>query len=118
VAGFRPDETDPGFATVLFEPTIIAELSPVKAHHDSPRGLIRAEWTVDGDKVSYTVEVPAGARGLLRLSPDYRNVQVDGEAWDGKGDRPLAAGQHAIAFTYTPKPRPTRTGLSINARTP
>ncbi len=118
VAGFRPDETDPGFATVVFEPTIIAELSPVKAHHDSPRGLIRAEWTVDGDKVSYTVEVPAGARGLLRLSPDYRNVQVDGEAWDGKGDRPLAAGQHAIAFTYTPKPRPTRTGLSINARTP
>lgn len=118
VAGFRPDETDPGFATIIFEPTIIAELSPVKAHHDCPKGMIRAEWTVDGEGVSYTVEVPPGARGLLRLSPDYRNILVDGAAWDGKGDRDLAAGQHAITFTYTPKPRPTRTGSSINARTP
>ena len=118
VAGFRPDEQDPGFATIVFEPTIIAELSPVRAHHESPKGMIRAEWTVDGDRVSYQVEVPAGSRGVLRLSPDHRSITVDGGAWDGKGDHALAPGSHAITFNYTPKPRPTRTGPNINARTP
>ncbi len=41
VAGFRPDETDPGFATIVFEPTIIAELSPVRAITTVPRGAWR-----------------------------------------------------------------------------
>ncbi len=118
VAGFRPDETDPGFATIIFEPTIIAELSPVKASHDSPKGQIRAEWTAEGNKVHYEVEIPAGSRGLLRLNPDYRNVTVDGGAWDGKGDRALTSGTHAIAFTYTPVARKARAENSINARTP
>lgn len=118
VAGFRPDETDPGFATIIFEPTVIAELSPVKARHDSPRGPIRAEWTAEGDRVRYEVEVPKGARGLLRLKPDYRNITVDGTPWDGKGERALPPGTHAIAFTYTPVARKARAEHSINARTP
>lgn len=118
VAGFRPDENDAGFATIIFEPTIIADLSPVKASHASPRGPIRAEWTVDGEKVRYSVEVPVGSRGVLRLRPDYRNIEVDGVAWDGKGERVLAPGQHAISFTHTPVARSKRAEHSINARTP
>jgi alpha-L-rhamnosidase len=118
VAGFRPDENAPGFQTIIFEPTILPELSPVKAHHESPRGMIRAEWTVDGGKVRYEVEVPEGAHGALRLAPDYRNIVVDGAAWDGKGQYTLSPGRHAIDFLYTPAPRQQRTGVSINARTP
>jgi hypothetical protein len=30
VAGLRPDETAPGFARIIFEPTIIPQLSPIK----------------------------------------------------------------------------------------
>ncbi len=118
VAGFRPDETDPGFATIIFEPTIIADLSPVKASHESPKGPIRAEWTVEGDKVRYEVEVPTGSRGVLRLDAGYRDITVDGASWDGKGDRALTPGTHAIAFTHTPVARKARTEHSINARTP
>lgn len=118
VAGFRPDENDPGFASIIFEPTIIADLSPVKASHDSPRGPIRAEWTVEGEAVRYRVEVPVGSRGMLRLRPDYRNIEVDGAAWDGEGERVLAPGQHHITFTHTPVARRKRAEHSINARTP
>lgn len=118
VAGFRPDETDPGFATIIFEPTIIADLSPVRASHDSPRGPIRAEWTAEGECVRYGVEVPAGSRGVLRLKPDYRDVTVDGEAWHGKGERALSPGSHTITFTYTPVARRARAEHGINARTP
>ena len=112
------DEADPGFATIVFEPTIIADLSPVKASHASPRGEIRAEWTAEANKVRYEVEVPAGSRGLLRLKPDYRNATVDGAAWDGGGDRTLTSGTHTITFTYTPVARKARAEHSINARTP
>ncbi|MGV8854705.1 MAG: family 78 glycoside hydrolase catalytic domain [Devosia sp.] len=118
VAGFRPDESRPGFAAIIFEPTIIGELSPVKASHDSPQGAIRAEWTADGNRVRYEVEVPHGSNGLLRLNHDYRDITVDGAAWDGRGDHALTAGTHNIDFTYTPVARTAQAEHSINARTP
>ena len=58
VAGFRPDEAAPGFRHIVFEPTIIPKLSPVKAHHDSAAGRIEAAWTLDGDRVIYRILVP------------------------------------------------------------
>ena len=118
VAGFRPDPAAPGFATVIFEPIIIGALSPVKASHASPKGFIRAEWTVDGAAVRYEIEVPVGSNGVLRLAPDYRDITVDGAAWDGKGDRALSAGMHVITFDHTPAPRKAVAEHSINARTP
>ena len=118
VAGFRPDPEKPGFARIIFEPTILPELSPVAAHHDSPKGTFRADWTIDDEHVTYIVSVPEGTEGVLRLAPDYRNIIVDGAAWNGQGDHAMAPGQHTITFDYRPAPREARTGPSINARTP
>ena len=115
VAGFKPDAEDPGFATVVYEPTIIPDLSPVSAEHHSPRGLIRAGWSVDGENVRYEIEVPQGSRGVLRLAPEFRDVTVDGQAWSG-GD--LAGSQHVVTFAYTAPARQARSDLKINARTP
>lgn len=116
VAGFRPVAEDPGFATVVFEPTIIPELSPVRATHQSRAGLIEAGWTVDGHKVRYEVTVPEASRGVLRLD-GHRNITVDGVGFAG-GERELAPGRHSIAFDYV-APRHLNIGdLSINARTP
>ena len=80
VAGFRPDPEAPGFAHIVFEPLIIPELSPVKAHHDSRAGRIDAAWTVSGDSVTYTVTVPGrGAKGTLVLAPTYTDAAIDGK---------------------------------------
>ena len=78
VAGFRPDEAAPGFRHIVFEPTIIPELSPVNAHHDSAAGRIEAAWTLDGDRVTYRIVVPPGARGTLVLDPSYKDAVIDG----------------------------------------
>jgi alpha-L-rhamnosidase len=115
VAGFRPDPEDPGFATIIFEPVIIPELSPVAATHDSPRGTIKAGWTVAEGKVRYEITVPAQSRGLLRL--DAPNVTVDGERWAG-GERELSPGDHTIGFDYVAPERLPRDKLNVNARTP
>lgn len=117
VAGFRPDADDPGFATVVFEPTIIPELSPVAASHDSKNGTIRAGWSIDGNKVRYEIEVPQGARGLLRLAPDYRDAMVDGQPHNG-ADRELAPGKHLVTFTYAAPQREEIAASRVNARTP
>jgi alpha-L-rhamnosidase len=97
VAGFRPDPDQPGFKHIIFEPVIIAELSPVKAHHDSAAGRIEAGWIVEGDTVTYEVTVPEGATGTLVLAPNYRNAKLDGNAVGTTA--PLTAGKHAVTFT-------------------
>jgi alpha-L-rhamnosidase len=102
VAGFRPDPNLPGFQHIVFEPTIIPSLSPVRADHDSAAGRIEAGWTVDGDKVSYDLLVPEGASGTLVLSPDYKDIVVDGMQlnWSGteKARSLLAPGRHNVTF--------------------
>lgn len=103
VAGFRPDPAQPGFKSVVFEPTIIPSLSPVAASHDSAAGRVEASWSVDGDRVTYRVRVPEGASGTLVLAPGYSDILVDGMPieWSG-GSEParslLGPGLHTVTF--------------------
>jgi len=115
VAGFRPDAAEPGFATIVFEPTIIPDLSPVQASHQSPRGLISAGWSVNSNTALYEVEVPQGARGVLKLADDYTDVTVDGATFTG---RDLGPGKHSISFKFIPPVRAVKEDFMINARTP
>ena len=117
VAGFRPDAKDPAFKTVIFEPLILPELSPVKADHDSPAGTIRAEWSITGEAVRYEIEVPVASRGLLRLASTYRDATLDGQAITGR-ETPLSAGKHVVTFNYTAPKRTERQKSLVNANTP
>ncbi len=102
VAGFRPDPDKPGFRHVIFEPVIVPSLSPVAASHDSASGRIEANWTADGDTVSYEAVVPSGASGTLILSSRYHGITINGapvSSAAGKETRsPLAPGTHQITF--------------------
>ncbi|RYE08671.1 MAG: alpha-L-rhamnosidase [Hyphomicrobiales bacterium] len=102
VAGFSPDPSLPGFKHIFFEPTVIPALSPVSAAHDSAAGRIEAAWSVAGDKVSYDITVPEGSSGTLVLSPDYRDIVVDGMQLGSNGTEKarslLAPGRHNVTF--------------------
>jgi alpha-L-rhamnosidase len=106
-AGMRPDPAIPGFKHIIFEPAVIPALSPIAAHHDSAAGRIEAGWSVEGDRVTYTVAVPEGSSGTLVLAPYYRDIAVDGQGigWTG-GAEPtkhlLEAGRHTITFRMAP----------------
>ena len=82
---------------------IIPELAPVRAHHDSRAGRIEAAWTLEGDDVTYTVTVPANAKGTLVLNPTYKDATVDGKPLATPGGHEnarslLAPGKHTITF--------------------
>lgn len=102
LAGFRPDPNVPGFKHIVFEPTVIPQLAPVKADHQSEAGRIEAGWTLDGDQVVYDITVPEGASGTLVLSPTYKDIVVDGMQlnWSGseKARSLLAPGRHKVTF--------------------
>lgn len=116
VAGFRPTPDKPGFSHIIFEPTIIPALSPVKAHHESAAGRIETGWEVSGDAVSYRLIVPQGATGALVVAPGWREVTLDGQKLDapraGQGPVQLSPGQHEVAFRL-PKTgtHPARPGM-------
>jgi alpha-L-rhamnosidase len=118
VAGFRPDPEAPGFRKVIFEPLVIRELSPVAAHHDSPRGRIAASWRIDGDTVHYDFEVPESATGRLVLPAGASSLTLDGQPTSQQTINDIGPGPHTAIFTY---PAPTVTvpqGPGANARTP
>ncbi|KQN72495.1 alpha-L-rhamnosidase [Devosia sp. Leaf64] len=117
VAGFRPDEKDPAFKTIIFEPIILPQLSPVKADHDSPAGKIAAAWTINGEAVRYDIEVPAQSRGVLRLASVYRDATLDGQAI-GHEDIALSPGKHTITFNYTAPKAAKLEKSRVNANTP
>lgn len=99
LAGFRPDPDEPAFRHVIFEPLVVPALAPLKATHDSTAGRIEAGWQVDGDKVTYKVEIPEGAHGSLRLRACYSLSRIDGQAATAStAPITLGAGKHTIEF--------------------
>jgi alpha-L-rhamnosidase len=98
VAGFRPDPEKPGFQRILFEPLILPQLSPVKAHHESIAGRIEAGWQLDGDRVTYDVTVPSGAEGVLVLDASYADATLDGTPVATNARSLLAPGTHKVTF--------------------
>lgn len=103
LAGFRPDPENPGFKHIYFEPAIIPELGPVNARYTSVAGEVTAGWRVEGDIVTYELDVPQGAQGTLVLTSAYELLDIDGvetaaTVERGKARSPLAPGRHVIRF--------------------
>ena len=99
VAGVAPDPAHPGFDRVLIHPQVLPDLSPVAAWHDCRHGRIEAGWELNGDKVHYSLTLPAGCSGLLQPNPRHGEVMVDGKAVAVPAEGlALSPGSHDIRF--------------------
>ncbi|MEK1932093.1 MAG: family 78 glycoside hydrolase catalytic domain [Pararhizobium sp.] len=99
VAGIAPDPDQPGFARVSVDPVVLPALGHVSAWHDCSHGRIEAGWTLEGERVRYTLRLPQGTAGLLATSAHRSDVVVDGRpaAIPAEG-LALLAGDHVITF--------------------
>jgi alpha-L-rhamnosidase len=102
VAGFRPDPDAAGFKHIIFEPTIIPELSPVSCSYDSAAGRVEASWSLEGDRATWRCRVPDGSSGTLVLAPAYTDIRLDGQVVGVRGGEAtrfqLAAGEREASF--------------------
>ena len=58
LAGIQPDPSGPGFKKFIVKPSVVGDLTWVKAHHDSMYGRIESSWKREGNKLTMTVTVP------------------------------------------------------------
>lgn len=96
VAGLTPDPDKPGFAGLIIDPVIIPELAPVAATHDLRQGRLAAGWTLNRDRVTYTITLPPGCTARF-VTTGRTDITVDGAA--ASGTVTLGSGTHVIGFT-------------------
>jgi len=63
LAGIRP--AAPGFKKILIQPTVVGDLTWVKAHFDSPYGRIASEWKIEGNQLTMDVTVPVNTTATI-----------------------------------------------------
>jgi alpha-L-rhamnosidase len=67
IAGLQPDEANPGYQHIFFEPHFGGGLTCAKAVLESMYGKIVSDWKIDGTDMAYNVEVPPNTTATLTL---------------------------------------------------
>ena len=67
IAGLRPDPTQPGYKRFLVQPSPVGGLTQARASFESPYGLIRSEWHVEGGMLKLDLQVPPNSTALVSL---------------------------------------------------
>jgi alpha-L-rhamnosidase len=59
------EEAAPGFQKILIKPSVVGDLTWVKAHFDSPYGRIVSNWKIDGAVLTMDVTIPANTTATV-----------------------------------------------------
>ena len=65
LAGIKPDPEQPAFKHIIMKPTLVGDLTLVKATHKSPYGLIASEWHRNNNKFDWQIEIPANTTATV-----------------------------------------------------
>jgi alpha-L-rhamnosidase len=100
LAGIAPDGGDPGFHHIVMRPTVVGDLTHVRATYRSYYGTIASEWTRDGNRFVVEVTVPANTRATLTLpAEDARSVTESSHpAGNAEGVTPGGGAPGAAVF--------------------
>lgn len=78
VLGIRPVESDPGYRTIMFDPTMWKQIDWAKGSIESAYGTIRSEWMHQNGSILWNITIPTGSKGLVVI-PSGKQSRVDGE---------------------------------------
>jgi alpha-L-rhamnosidase len=80
LAGIQPDPTGPGFKKIIIKPSIVGDVTWVKAHHDSIHGRIVSNWRREGGKLTMEVTIPANTTATVFVpAQDAASVTESGK---------------------------------------
>ena len=78
LAGIRPGA--PGFKQIIIKPSLVGDLTWVKAHHDCPYGRITSNWKRDGHVLTMEVAIPANTTATIHVpAKDAAGVTESGK---------------------------------------
>ncbi len=102
VAGVAPTAEGPGFDLADLDPLILPALSPVDMWHDTRHGRIGSAWTIEGNRVRWTITLPNGCEGRLKPNASHQDFHLNGVATTIPTDGlRVPSGQHVVDFTLT-----------------
>ena len=98
--GILPDADAPGFKHVVLRPQLPSGVEWVKSSKETPYGLVRSEWKVEGDKMTFEVEIPANSTATFFSPVNAAECELNGakEAFTGNTIA-LGSGIHKIVIT-------------------
>jgi len=82
LGGIRNDPQSVGFKKILMQPDFPEGLNSVNARYASPYGLIESHWTRDGDRLQWSITIPANTTATVKLPARFNIATVDGAASD------------------------------------
>ena len=68
LGGIKPDPQNPGFKNIMLKPYFVKGLDSFEAKHTGPYGEIVSSWKREGNKINYTVIIPANSTASLFLT--------------------------------------------------
>ena len=66
-AGINADESNPGYANIIFRPLTDDRLDYVKSSVETRKGLVKSEWRRENGKVTYTFVVPEESTAVAHI---------------------------------------------------
>jgi alpha-L-rhamnosidase len=85
-AGIDTDPTDPGFHTIRLHPNFDKRLGTLDFSYDSSYGTIHSAWSVEGNKATWKLVIPANASGRLPLDQEQaKRYMLDGKLLSQSG---------------------------------
>jgi alpha-L-rhamnosidase len=79
-AGIDTEPTDPGFHTIRLHPNFDKRLGSLDFSYDSTYGTIHSAWSVEENKATWKLVIPANASGRLPLDQDQaKRFTLDGK---------------------------------------
>jgi len=67
LAGIKADPKKPGFEHIIMKPHPVGDLKFVKASINTMRGPVRSDWTRDGNKFRWNIEIPVGSTATVTV---------------------------------------------------
>ncbi|MBC7783460.1 MAG: family 78 glycoside hydrolase catalytic domain [Burkholderiales bacterium] len=67
LAGIRPDPAAMGYRRIMIMPTVVGDLTEVKASHETVRGSVISEWRRDGKRLTMRVVIPPNVTAQIRV---------------------------------------------------
>ncbi len=87
LAGIKPDPAQPGFKHIIMRPEPVGHLRHVRATHRSPYGMIKSEWSREGELFKWNITVPVNTTArVYNPATDEQSVTEGGQPASNAAD--------------------------------